>query len=153
MMVARGEAGGFYAQPGYPSIRLRQDAAQHFSSRASTYPIQGTERGKHRLCVNEAWGRFEATPRRLTRLYLLEPNAGEGPTEIVPCTGWDAFRDVMLNTYAVTMYADPIRSAHLMFLTRLLSGIPLRRFRYSKGMDNIPRMLALLCRDFRESAV
>jgi hypothetical protein len=156
MLVLQERGQEFWGQPGNPLVRLRPDAtanlmgSQGFFQRSAS--VQGFETTKRRVDVGNDWGELAGQAFRLDGLYLLEPSEELRSPELVTCTGWDAVRAIMANTYTVHIHPQSLSVPHFQFAARLLSSVPLKRLRYPRGLEFLPQMFDAIRTDLAQTA-
>lgn len=140
----------FLARAGYPQMRLRPDAAEHFLS-------DGLRRVPRRL--GKLWvpvgpdrlGAFHAEAAPAGCLYLperLPPGSGTGEIRIAPLSRREAVIELVRRSFSPFLVeAVGLQPERLGRLGRLVGQVPVRRLLYPSGLGELPRVCQALLAD------
>lgn len=135
-------SGGFLAHPGYPQVRLwPEDAGRLLGPGGGAFrglPRAHPAHEKLRAPVApEGLGRFETSPRPLTRIYLPERREG-GPVEIRPLPPREALMALVRHSFLPRLVeAMGWGERRLELLARLAETVPVARLAYPGGAAHL----------------
>lgn len=124
--------------PGFPRIKLWNDALAHFGLDHRTLIRDHTRADKYHLRLVED---FTAQPLPLRHLYVLERTV-DGPSRIEPVRGIEAIRRVQANIYRPKLAQRLGRTGgHLRLCGRVAEGARVFRFSRPWGLDRLEASL------------
>jgi len=130
-VVALSEEGkSFLVSPGYPRVNLWPDSVRALLGSEEALPRITPTWEKRYLALGEKSLGFTAKPMPLGAIYLLderEPRSATPAFEKI--AGADAVALLAVNTYVNYLLDRDMRSREFDVLTRLVTGIPIRRVR------------------------
>jgi len=144
--------GVFRGRPGYPTVRLWPDEAQHFLGSCQGLELVHPELAKRRVPVGpDGFGAFCDVSQPLACLYLPErrdPAARETEVEITPVSLRDAVIELVRHSFTARIVeALGWQPQRLDFFARLVRQVPLRRLVYPSGFDYLPRVREAILQD------
>jgi hypothetical protein len=117
-----GHGAGFDVQPGYPRIRLWQDAAALLGTAAEALPLLTPTWDKRYLPLNAA---FHERPERLATIYVLTGRRTmPQPAAVRELAGQEAFSTLLANTYASDLVEREHHAREFAELGRLARAVP-----------------------------
>jgi hypothetical protein len=148
--------GAFRGRPGYPTVRLWPDEAQHFLGHYEDLPLVHPELAKRRVPVGpDGFAAFCDVSQPLACLYLPErrdPAARETAVEITPVSPRDAVIELVRHSFTARLVeALGLQAQRLDFFARLVRHVPLRRLVYPSGFAYLPRVREAILKDLESS--
>ena len=147
----------FLARPAFPSLRLWPSEARHWIGRWEELEQVTHKAGKRHVPVGpQGLGIFCTTAQPLACLYVPQRReagaAGRGVV-IEPLSRREAVIELLRHSFAARL-VEPLGLAgsRLDFFARLARKIPVRRFDYPSGLDELPRVGQALERDLERLA-
>jgi hypothetical protein len=132
------EGNKFLVQPGYERIRLWPDSARMLFGASTDLPAISEGWDKRELQVRERLA-LQAVP--LGAILALHADAAEdGEIRTLPLAGGEAVMTLVANTYANYLLDAPMRAGELELLGRLVTQVPVRRFRFPAGGEALSRL-------------
>jgi len=146
-IAALREAGGrFHVEPGYPWICLWPDAVRNLFGKRDALP-QLTPAWEKRYMALDS-GSFERVSRPLGAIYVLGPRTNEASAPRVEgMKAREAVLELVQNTYMNWLLDRHQRAAELDILSRLASGVPVRRLIPHTDPARIDLLCELIVRD------
>ncbi len=131
---------GCIASPGYPQMKIRPDMGGQFAIRAADdLPL-----GKHLQPVGRGWGGFADQPLPLARAYLLERDEQSPSTissntpKIDELNPSSRFVELLRFSFCARVVGPlGLEAARLRDVDGIAERIPIFRFRYASGVDNL----------------
>jgi hypothetical protein len=144
--------GAFRGRPGYPTMRLWPDEAQHFLGSCQGLELVHPKLTKRRVPVGpDGFGAFCDTSQRLACLYLPERrDAAEwgAKIEVTPVSLRDAVIELVRHSFTARIVeALGWQPQRLDFFARLVRQVPLRRLVYPSGFAHLPRVREAILQD------
>lgn len=121
--------GRFLAEPGYPRVRLRPEAARALSAINPAIPRLPADHGDRRyhLDLTQVSAGFAGRPAPLAALYVLGARSGRPEAPIVnPLSGRAGLMSLIANSFASALLDRPMRERDLDVLSRLAAQVPIR---------------------------
>jgi hypothetical protein len=149
--VVRGN-GVFLGRPGYSTMRLWPDEAQHFLGSCEGLKLVHPKLTKRRVPVGpDGFGAFCDAPQPLACLYLPERrDAAEwgAKIEVTPVSLRDAVIELVRHSFTARIVeAMGWQPQRLDFFARLVRQVPLRRLVYPSGFEHLPRVRQAILQD------
>jgi hypothetical protein len=120
----------FLVQPGYPRVNLWPDSVRALFGSAEALPRITPTWEKHYVVLGTNGLGFAAKPLPLGAIYLLGEREEALAAPIVEeMAGGDAFAALVANTYVNYLLDRDMRSREFDVLSRVVTGIPIRRVR------------------------
>ena len=120
--------------PGYPHIRLTEEAGTHFVEGFESMPLLFSH-GDKRFHAVESHGEGIVT---LRRLYLLD-DASAPETRVEPLTSGEAFREIPEHAWATNTIADAqSKATYLRQCAALIKSVPVSYLRRVRTLDSLP---------------
>lgn len=120
----------FLVQAGYPRVNLWPDSVRQLFGSEEALPRITPTWGKHYLPLGENGHHFAANPLPLGVIYILD---GRDPALTAPVIeevpAGDALITLVANTYVNYLLDQNMRRTEFDVLSRVVSGIPVRRVR------------------------
>jgi hypothetical protein len=137
----------YLALPGYPQLRLWEDAANRLLPSGSHEPIH-TRWPKRRGMVDQwTWSTREPLP--LAAIYLLDSASADERIEISPLGGQAGFFKLLDNLPALAALDFAAQARRTAFLADLLETVPVRRLKYPKSYAELDSVLDAVLTDLR----
>jgi hypothetical protein len=115
---------GFVVRPGYPRIRLWDDASGQLSA---DLPLLTPNWEKRYLALGSDAHPFRVTPAPLTAIFLLQPRrALEAPAELGALSGQERMSRLVANTYGNRLLDREMRAHEFEVLGRVVQAVPVR---------------------------
>jgi hypothetical protein len=141
---------GFLGRPGYPTMRMWPDEAQHFVGGYHGLEQVHPDLAKRRVPVGRAgFGSFCAIPKPLACCYLperREPAERSTEIKIAPVSPRDAVMQLIRNSFAARMVeAAGLAPQRLNLFVSMARQVPMRRLTYPSGFEHLAQVrLAIL---------
>lgn len=148
-LILREAAGEIVATPGYPGVRLLEDAiAAIVDDSVATASI--AEDYEKRRVVMAPSGAEQDTPLPLSRIYILRRVAADARPSIVPLSGREAFIGlVMGNTLRFNPHDRAASLRELAFFERVVSLVRVKSCGVPEGLAALPTVRAAILADLR----
>jgi hypothetical protein len=149
------------ARPGFPSIRMWPDLAEHLvGARWSSLPLAHPRFSKRRVQVGEGgFGRFLDQPKPLACLYLPERQEGGGAMGAEPKIRIETVRpahaviELVRSSFLPRMaQAAGFAADRLRAFSYLAGRVPVRRLIYPSGFHVLPEVCARILEDLQDLA-
>jgi hypothetical protein len=132
--------------PGYPQIRLRQQAGVHLRPDYYTLPTLAHDFNKR---VHLPKHKLPAYPLPLRKLYFLEPTVA-AENAVVPLSGQEAIIELVRHTRVTNLItAKSETTVHFKQCAHLIQSVPLARLKRIRSLDLLPQLLALVEEDLQ----
>lgn len=132
------------AEPGYPQLRLWPEQARYFVGTAEGYPTFHPAHDKRRVTLDERFGRFQAAPAVIGRLYLLR--RGDRPEAEVMARrlpAREAAISLVTHSYLPReMTPLGLQPARLAFIADMLHTVAVYELEVPLGLDELPRVVS-----------
>jgi hypothetical protein len=146
-VVALSEASdGWTVRPGYPRLRLTDEAVAALELDASDRVFTGQEKRYLRLGGSEAEDApsFGSEPARLGAIYELARGT-DPPVALEPLRGAERLTALLRHRSARQLRLDPARqAAELRSLGALAGSVPVRRLVRPQGLEDLPAVCAAI---------
>jgi hypothetical protein len=139
--------------PGYPGVRLWQDALAVLTSLPGTIIPAMHEGQKQRIVFDTTAESFPNTVQPITRIYSLvrqpssEKQLGDAEPRIEQLSPRDACVELLLQLYRFDSSDRTTIVRQLGFLERLVSHVAVRRLYYPSRLSALPELRRILCED------
>jgi len=142
LLVLKEECDLFWAQPGYPQMRMWPEQANYFCGSHVDLPIVHPDYSKLRVPVGgNDFGEFDPQPRLLRALFLPERSQAGTKIEIAQLGPAEAYVQVTRNEIFGSVIHNMNGSKEkLARLSRLISSIPVCRLSYPSGYKHLPEV-------------
>ena len=125
-----GEAGQWLAQPGYPRVNLWPDSVRQLFGSEDALPRITPTWEKRYLPLDQNGHHFASTPIPLGAIYILDDRDSVLKAPVIEeVSGKEAFMALVANTYVNYLLDQDMRRTEFDVLSRVVSGIPVRRVR------------------------
>jgi hypothetical protein len=138
--------GRFFVLPAYPHLCLWPESVQMLYGSRDLLPRLVHDWEKRQLALGKDGTRFEDRTLPLEAIYILEARQSTPNAELSAVGASEALLSLVANTYATNLIDRDMRSEEFAVLSRLVSGVPVRRVQPS----NDPRRLDDLCHAIRD---
>lgn len=130
-VVALAEDGeNFLVPPGYPRVNLWPDSVRTLFGSEEALPRITPTWDKRYMALGENGLGFATKPLPLRAIYFLEAREAELAAPVVEeVTGGEALAALVANTYVNYLLDRDMRSHEFEVLSRIVTGIPIRRVR------------------------
>jgi hypothetical protein len=129
--------------PGYPHLRLTQEAGTRFVDEFEALPELPSHRGKRLRAVEHS----AAEPVPLRRLYVLDA-ASAPETSVEPLSSGEAFREIPQHAWATNTIADvQSKATYLHQCAALIKAVPVARLHRVRTLDALGAHLDAVERD------
>lgn len=131
----------YQVRPGYPAMRMWQDAAQYFTHHSET--LKPVIPGLPKLFVPVGaggFGTFDNVSRPLHCIYLPErrAEAAGAKIQIEPLSPAKALIEIIRYSFSPHLtHAAGLAAERLQFFTRLVEKVPVRKLFYPPGFDHL----------------
>lgn len=146
--------GEVLGRPGYPSMRMWPDQAEHFLGDWECLEVVHPWYSKRRVPVGGDFGKFHVEPAPISRVYLPERRtAGERGEEIEvsEVSPGEALMTLLSESFIPqTAESLGLQGRRLEVLGALVRQAPVRRVSYPEGYDRLPRVRDRIIRDLEE---
>ena len=146
---------GFFAYPGYPSIRLSEVQARQFlgdyADLAHWFPTLG--KALVPIGVN-GWGKYCDTPQRIQRLYLLHriPNSTQTKVQFNSLSKTDSVLSLIRFSFNTRgPLALGIAAERMAFFARLVAQARVTNLTYPSGYEHLADVARRIFQDMDES--
>jgi hypothetical protein len=120
--------GGFFAQPGYPRLRLWPDSAKALFGTANALPKLTPNWDKRYLALDEETFRFQSKPVPLSAIYVL---GNGGPSRVLTSVEKMKAREAMLALLQENgqgmLLSNRDRAREFAQIAELVRGVPVKR--------------------------
>ena len=135
----------FLGRPGYPTMRMWPDEAQHFLGHYEDLPRVHPKLEKRRVFVGpDGFGTFHDQSVPLACLYLSQrrdPAEWGTRVEITPVSPRDAVIELVRHSFVPRVVeAIGLQPQRLEFFAQLALQVPMRRLVYPSGFQHLPRV-------------
>jgi hypothetical protein len=144
--------GGYWANPGYPAMRMWPDEAEHFTNHYEELERVHPDFTKRYVPVSEQdFGLFCDRPCPLGQIYILERREAaelvEGP-RIKPVSNRQAVIELLRYSF-VTRLSQAVGLApdRFNFFAGLVGEVPVRRLVYPSGYEYLPQVRQAILAD------
>lgn len=151
-LVEREQA--FFVQSGYPRLCLWPDAAASLYGSSERLPRIAPEDGinnrwdKRYLDLTSDGYRFQTQSLPLSAIYLLDQRAAGAPRPAIEAvSASSAVVRLAANTYMNYLLDSALRSKEFTFLSRMVSGIPVRRVVPQADASCLPELCEAILKD------
>ncbi len=146
---------GFFANPGYPSMRLSKAQARHFlgdhANLARWFPALG--KALIPIGVN-GWGRYCDTPQRIRRLYLLHriPNSTQTEVQFNSLSNTNSVLSLIRFSFSTRgPLVLGIATERMAFFARLVEQVDVVRLTYPSGYKHLAEVTRRIFHDMDKS--
>ena len=148
-ITALGEMGDkFYVEPGYPRICLWPDVAESLLGMPDALPRLTPTWEKCFLPLDGIKARFEERRQPLSGMYLLAPRVSEARAPwIEDLSSRQALLELVQNTYMNWLLDRERRASEFDVLTRLVTGVHVRKIVPHTDPRRINALCELICSD------
>ena len=134
--------GQWFAQPGYPRLRVEPGALAAFSppvpDGGEVFSIAGKRYVELSMAPGANAWRFRGRATRLAAMYVLDRGRGEGRPKAEEVAGADRLFELLRHSRdAFFPLPASRRAAELRSLGRLVADVPIRRLCCLDGMENV----------------
>jgi len=120
----------FLIQPGYPRVNLWPDSVLTLFGSEDVLPRITPTWDKRYLTLDQNGCRFQSSPLPVGAIYILGEREAELSAPLIEgVTGGEAIMTLVANTYVNYLLDRDMRTREFDVLSRLLSGVPVRRVR------------------------
>ena len=146
--------GTFLGRPGYPTMRMWPDEAQHFIGHYEDLELVQPALSKRRVPIGtDTFGSFCDEPRPLACIYLPErrqPEEGASEIQITPVSPRDGVIELVRYSF-VAQIVEPLgwQSQRLPLFAQLARQVPMRRVAYPSGFQHLPYVREAILADIR----
>ena len=119
----------FLVQPGYPRVNLWPDSVRQLFGSEDALPSITPTWDKHYLPLGQNGHHFASSPLPLGAIYILDGREDLSAPIIEEVSGGEAFMALVANTYVNYLLDQDMRRTEFDVLSRIVSGIPVRRVR------------------------
>ena len=141
-------------QPGYPRVNLWADSVRALFGSAEALPRITPTWNKHYMALGTNGLGFAAKPLPLGAIYLLGEHEEALAAPIVEeMAGGDALAALVANTYVNYLLDRSMRSREFDVLSRVVSGIPIRRARTPADPSAVFDLCRAITADARQLTV
>jgi hypothetical protein len=156
MTEAVDEAGSraFLVHPGYPGLRLCDDALGKFFPGGERLgpPTQESEVRKSYVDLNRENRLHDREPGLLAVIYFLEPRVpGAEPVSITPITGAQSLKYLSRHLRGDLLLDGAGKARHFDRLARVANTVPIRHVRRPDGLEHLPSIGEAILDDVRTS--
>jgi len=146
--------GTLFAHPGYPTMRMWPDEAQHFLGDHKNLETVHPLYDKCRVPVGiDGFGTFCDVSQPLACIYIPErcdPKDWGTKIEIIPLSPRDAVMDLVRYSFVPrVVQAIGLQSQRLDFFAQAVEEIPMRRIAYPDGFEHLPRIRKAILKDLK----
>lgn len=151
-IVALVETGrAFQVFPAYPRVNLWSDSVKLLYGSADALPRILPEWDKRCLKVGEAEGtKFEERPLPLGAIYILGNDTAEAEPHVETISQKTALLLLVANTYATNFLDAKQRAEEFAVLSRVVSGVPLRKINRRRGQISPEELCAVIRQDLAD---
>ena len=144
----------FLVQPGYPRVNLWPDSVRALFGSPEALPRITPTWEKHFLALGTNGLGFEAKPLPLGAIYLLgEREEALAAPILEEMAGGDALVALVANTYVNYLLDRDMRSREFDVLSRVVTGIPIRRVRTPADLSAVFDLCQAITADARQLTV
>lgn len=139
---------GFWALPGYPKLKLWDDALLFLQGNPQRFPRiipKDPVWDKRYLPLDTSV--FHPAPLPLAAIYLL--SGREGTTDITPVQGAEAMIGLLSNIYVKYLARKVMKRRDFEMTGRLVRRVPVRRVIAPLSLDGLPALCRLIVEDMR----
>lgn len=140
----------FLVQPGYPRINLWPDSVRKLFQSEDALPRITPTWDKRYMPLGESGHHFASSPLPLGAIYLLE---GRDPALTAPVleevSSKEALIALVCNTYVNYLLDEDMRRTEFEVLSRVVSGVPIRRVRPPAEPSTIYKLCEAIADDAR----
>jgi len=145
----------FWAQSGYPYIRLWQEEAEHFLGHHDDLKKVHPMSVKRWVPLGTGFGEFCSVPKPIRCIYLPERRykeiAGTG-IEINPVSPRDATIELIRYSFAASIVeVMGLEQRRFDFFTRMAKQVPVRRISYPSGLEKLPYVREAILEDLNSN--
>lgn len=141
----------FLVQPGYPRVNLWPDSVQRLFGSEDALPRITPTWDKRYLTLGENGRRFASGPLPLGAIYILDGRDSLSTPVIEGVSGNEAFMALVANTYVNYLLDQAMRRTEFDVLSRVVSGIPVRRVRAPEEPSAILGLCEAIADDARRT--
>jgi hypothetical protein len=145
-------AGVLYAQPGYPSVRLRPESLSMLSNLKPELPPLPKAEGDRRLHFEFMSGgyQFQSDPLPIGGVYLLADRKSEPHApHVEPVSPLDSIMGLVANTYATRFLDTSMRAEELKELSQLVRRVPVRKIHSRRECFRLAMLCRMIVEDLR----
>ena len=137
--------GSILARPGYPTMRLWPDEAQHFIGRYEDLALVHPKATKRRVPVGpEGFGTFSNESKPIACIYLPERRDAKvwgTDIQITSVPSLEAVIELVRFSFVARLVqAAGLQPQRLDFFSKLVQQVPMRRLIYPSGFEHLPRV-------------
>ncbi len=133
--------GGFFASPGYPTMRLSQEQAGHFLGEQAGLAHWVPALGKALISIGEnGWSSYCNIPQKIQRLYILNRNDNDPGSEVrfEPLSDVDSVLSLIRFSFLTgSTLALGIVAERMAFFARLVEQVRVTRLIYPSGYEHL----------------
>ena len=144
------ENGQWLVQPGYPRVNLWPDSVRALFGSEDVLPRITPTWDKRYLPLGENAHRFASSPLPLGAIYILDSRDSDLTAPVIEeVSGKEAFITLVVNTYVNYLLDQDMRRTEFDVLSRVVSGIPVRRVRAPEEPSAIFKLCEAIADDAR----
>lgn len=132
---------GFFASPGYSTIRLSQEQAGYFLGAQANLAHWFPALGKALVPIGEnGWGSCCKTPQKIWRLYVLSrtANSSDAKVQLEPLSRSDSVLALIrFSFFTNCALALGVAAERMAFFARLVEQAQVTRLTYSSGYEHL----------------
>jgi len=142
ILAVREDDDSYWAQPGYPLMRMWPEQVKTFIGNYETLPTVHPESSKRQVPIGQdGFGTFENQPYPLQALFLLERIDGDTAISINLLPSSHAMFKLLGNTFLSDVFhVLPNMTTRLEVIGRLVQQIPVYNLRYPAGFEHLPKV-------------
>lgn len=139
----------FLSIPGYPHLRLFKDTFQKLDIQKLESSLISDTWDKHFIDLSKQPNSFSTHPVPLERIYILDWKHSEtlkspkiekvNPMPAVPLLAAQSWANILLST--------SLKTEEFIFLTHLVTEIPVKRILMCNNLDKLPELIQLIIKD------
>lgn len=142
--------GTFFAQPGYPRLRLWPDSARALFGTSNALPCLTPNWDKRYLALDAEPFRFQSKPRRLSAIYVLGDGGQAQPfTPVEPMNARDAMLALLKENAQGMLLSNADRAREFAAIAELVKHVPLKRLCTNDNAKYPAALANAILEDFR----
>jgi hypothetical protein len=145
----------FIGRPGYPTMRMWPDEAEHFLGSYEHLPLVHPELTKRRVFIGpDGFGTFCEESQPIACIYLPErrdPSDSNTAIKIMPVSPRDGVIELVRHSFSAHLAeAAGLAPQRLDFFARMVKQVPMRRLIYPSGFHHLPRVREAILEDLQK---
>ena len=141
----------FFAQPGYPAMRMWPDQATYFLGRYEDLEFVRPEYPKRRIVIGpQGFGTFCHEEKPLKVMYVPHRLSSNSDISIEPISKKNGFFVLLQNSFSAGIVeALGLQPQRMNFFSRMVTEVPVRNLNYPEGYHHFPCVVDAVLEDVK----